>query len=72
MLHGVKFEFNKSRLTAKADSLLDLVAISLKKNPDVKVEVAGHCDWIGTDAYNQRLSIRERNAVRDYLINERC
>ena len=68
VLHGVKFEFDRSRLTVKADSLLDLVAISLKKHPDVKVEVAGHCDWTGSEAYNQRLSIQRAEAVRDYLI----
>jgi len=70
VLHGVKFEFDKSRLTVKADSLLDLVAISLKRRPDVKVEVVGHCDWVGTEAYNQRLSIRRAEAVRDYLISK--
>ena len=68
ILHNVKFEFDSSRLTVKADSLLDLVAISLKARPDVKVEIAGHCDWIGTEAYNQALSIRRAEAVRDYLI----
>jgi outer membrane protein OmpA-like peptidoglycan-associated protein len=68
VLHGVKFEFDKSRLTVKADSLLDLVAISMKKHPDAKVEVIGHTDWVGTEAYNQRLSIQRAEAVRDYLI----
>jgi len=66
----VKFEFDKSRLTVRADSLLDLVAASLKKNPDVKVEVVGHCDWVGSEAYNQELSIRRAEAVRDYLISK--
>ena len=70
VLHGVKFEFDKSRLTVRADSLLDLVAASLKKRPDVKVEVVGHCDWIGSEAYNQKLSIRRAEAVRDYLIRK--
>src|SRR4030066_205574 len=56
VLHGVKFEFDKSRLTIKADSLLDLVATSLKRRPDVKVSVVGHCDWVGSEAYNQKLS----------------
>jgi len=70
LLHGVKFEFDKSRLTVKADSILDLVAASLEKRPDVKVEVAGHCDWIGSEAYNQGLSIRRAEAVRDYLISK--
>jgi len=68
VLTGVNLEFDKSRLTVKADNILDLVAASLKKNPDVKVEVDGHCDWIGSDAYNQKLSVRRANAVRDYLI----
>jgi OOP family OmpA-OmpF porin len=44
------------------------VAASLKTLPDVKVEVAGHCDWIGSEAYNQKLSIQRAEAVRDYLI----
>jgi len=68
VLHGVKFEFDKSRLTIKADSLLDLVATSLKRRPDVKVSVVGHCDWVGSEAYNQKLSILRAEAVRDYLI----
>jgi len=68
VLHNVKFEFDKSRLTVRADSLLDLVAISLKKKPDVKVEVTGHTDWTGSEAYNQNLSIQRAEAVRDYLI----
>lgn len=70
ILHGVKFEFDKSRLTVKADSLLDLVAASMQRRPDVKVEVGGHCDWIGSDAYNQKLSLRRAEAVRDYLISK--
>jgi outer membrane protein OmpA-like peptidoglycan-associated protein/opacity protein-like surface antigen len=70
ILHGVKFEFDKSRLTVKADSLLDLVAASMKKNPDARVEVVGHTDWIGSEAYNQELSIRRAEAVRDYLISK--
>jgi len=68
VLHDVKFEFDKFRLTVKADSLLDLVAASLKRRPDVKVEIAGHCDWIGSEAYNQKLSVQRAEAVRDYLI----
>ncbi len=70
ILHNVKFEFDKSRLTVKADSLLDLVAVSMERRPDVKVEVSGHCDWVGSDDYNQNLSIQRAEAVRDYLISK--
>jgi len=70
VLLGVKFEFDKSNLSLRADSLLDLVAASLKSKPDVKVQVVGHCDWIGPEAYNQTLSIQRAKAVRDYLISK--
>jgi outer membrane protein OmpA-like peptidoglycan-associated protein len=70
VLHGVNFEFNKSILTAKAQTILDRVAASLKKRPDVKVEIAGHCDWVGSDAYNLKLSDRRAASVRAYLISK--
>lgn len=30
----------------------------------------GHTDWIGTDAYNQKLSERRANAVKAYLVSK--
>ncbi|MBN1884845.1 MAG: PKD domain-containing protein [Candidatus Krumholzibacteriota bacterium] len=70
ILHGVNFGFDKSKLTIAADDILDQVAASLKIRPDVKVDVVGHCDWTGTEAYNQKLSVRRAEAVRDYLISK--
>ena len=37
VFHGVNFKINKSRLTVKADPILDLAATSLKRKPHVKV-----------------------------------
>ena len=37
------------------------------KFPNLKVDVSGHTDWIGTDAYNQALSERRANSVQQYL-----
>jgi OOP family OmpA-OmpF porin len=34
------------------------------------VDVSGHTDWIGTDAYNQALSERRANTVKDYLVQK--
>src|SRR3546814_8514723 len=39
----------------------------LNRYPDLRVEVAGHTDSKGTDAYNQALSERRASAVYDYL-----
>jgi OOP family OmpA-OmpF porin len=70
VLHGVHFEFNKSILTADSKTILNAVATSLIARPDVKVEIAGHTDWIGSDAYNLKLSNERADAVMQYLISK--
>lgn len=69
-LDGVTFEFNKARLRPDAQTILDDASETLKKYPDMKVEVAGHTDNIGDDAYNQRLSQERAAAVRDYFVEK--
>ena len=44
-------------------------AAALKANPGVTVNVNGYCDAKGSVRYNQRLSERRANAVRDYLVS---
>jgi OOP family OmpA-OmpF porin len=66
-LRGVNFDFDKSTLRPDAIAILDEAITILKKYPELKVEVAGHTDAIGTDAYNQKLSERRAQAVYDYL-----
>ena len=67
VLHGVNFDFNKATLTLNAKSLLDQVAGALVARPDIKVEVEGHTDGKGGDAYNQRLSEARAESVEHYL-----
>ena len=66
-LQGVTFEFNSANLTSASRPVLDVVAADLKKYPRLKVEVQGHTDSVGADAYNQALSDRRAKAVFDYL-----
>jgi OOP family OmpA-OmpF porin len=66
-LKGVNFDFDKSTLRPDAVAILNEAIEILKRYPDLKVEVAGHTDSIGTDAYNQGLSERRAHAVYDYL-----
>jgi len=69
-LNGVTFEFNKVRLRPDAQTILDLATDILKKYPDMEVEVAGHTDNIGSDAYNQKLSEGRATSVRDYFVEK--
>jgi len=63
----VTFEFDKARLTPDARVLLDMVSDALLARTDIQVEVAGHTDSKGSDAYNQKLSERRALAVKEYL-----
>lgn len=67
VLRGVNFEFDKSKLTVNAKTLLDMVADALLARTDIKVEIDGHTDAKGSDAYNQKLSERRAQSVKDYL-----
>lgn len=64
------FDFDKSVLKAEGKKSLD-EAVAKMKGIDVEVIIAtGHTDSIGTEAYNQKLSERRANAVKDYLVSK--
>lgn len=67
ILRGVNFEFDSDRLTPEAKEILKQVAQTLQAYPDVNVEIAGHTDSIGTDAYNLGLSEKRSIAVKSFL-----
>lgn len=65
------FGFDRAELTdvgkARLDDLLNgLTATDLQAQ---KIQITGHTDRIGDDAYNQRLSERRAAAVQDYLVS---
>ena len=66
-LKGVNFDFDKDTLRPDAVAILDEAIAILGKYPQLRVEVAGHTDAIGSDEYNQGLSDRRARAVYDYL-----
>jgi outer membrane protein OmpA-like peptidoglycan-associated protein len=68
VLRGVHFDFDKSNIREDSVPILREAAETLKLNPDVHVIVEGHTDSKGSDAYNDKLSVRRANAVRAYLV----
>lgn len=69
-LEGVGFEVNSATLTADSREVLDSIAADLKKYPRLKIELQGHTDSTGADAYNMQLSQRRAESVRAYLIEQ--
>ena len=69
VLKGVNFQFNKDTLTLNAKNILNDVAAALDARKDIKVEIDGHTDSKGSDAYNQKLSERRAASVKRYLIS---
>ncbi len=70
VLRGVNFEFGKATLTGDSYVILDQVYASLVEWPEVKVEIRGHTDSIGSRLSNKRLSYNRAMSVRNYLIQK--
>lgn len=67
----IHFEFDKANIRPQSYPILDDVVSIIKSNPGIKqVRIEGHTDSIGSDAYNQKLSERRANSVKQYLINK--
>jgi OOP family OmpA-OmpF porin len=64
------FDFDKATLKSEATAKLDDL-VSKTKGINLEVIIAvGHTDSVGSDAYNQKLSIRRSEAVKAYLVSK--
>jgi outer membrane protein OmpA-like peptidoglycan-associated protein len=68
VLQNIQFEFNSSALTVDSESGIQILTDFLKRNPDLKVELAGHTDNVGNESYNQKLSADRAETVRKALV----
>ena len=68
MIDNIFFDFNSANLRAEsAQSLNELVQL-LNDNAGVTIEIGAHCDYVGDDDYNKRLSQQRAESVVEYLI----
>jgi OmpA-OmpF porin, OOP family len=66
----VFFDFNKSDLTAEALGVVQQAVKTAQSSGMVRVLVTGHTDTVGSDSYNQGLSVRRAEAVKDEMTRE--
>jgi len=66
----VFFDWDRSDITAEADEIIRAAATNAKELGSVRITATGHADRSGPDAYNQALSQRRAQAVRDVLVRE--
>ena len=67
MPSGITFDFDRYDLKGEFRPVLDNLANTLNQYDQTRIEVVGHTDSKGTDAYNQTLSQNRANSVAGYL-----
>ena len=71
ILKNIFFDFDKSTLRTESTNELERLTNLLKVDaPTLKIEISGHTDSKGADAYNKVLSNNRAKAVVDYLISK--
>ena len=65
----VLFDFNKYTLKPEARERLARISGIVLAYPDLKLQIEGYTDSIGSDEYNQTLSEKRAESVRDYLVS---
>jgi outer membrane protein OmpA-like peptidoglycan-associated protein/opacity protein-like surface antigen len=69
-MKNIFFDFNKSTLKPESFKELNKLVQFMNDNPDVKIEITGHTDNVGSNEYNLNLSKNRAKAVADYVISK--
>ncbi|MFH1940860.1 MAG: OmpA family protein [bacterium] len=66
----IEFDFASSKLSVRSKRILDRAVELIDRITEPKIEIGGHTDNVGSDAWNTRLSAARANSVRMYLIEK--
>lgn len=69
-LRAINFKAGSADLLPSSDRALDDIVASLKKYPEVKIEIRGYTDNVGNEEFNKQLSRKRAIAVGKYLVNK--
>jgi outer membrane protein OmpA-like peptidoglycan-associated protein/tetratricopeptide (TPR) repeat protein len=67
VLRNIYFDFDKWSFKNESYNELNKLERMMQQNPNIRVEISGHTDNIGTQAYNMFLSRKRAEAVKDFL-----
>ena len=69
-LNNIFFDSGKYDLLSESFAELDILFGLLKDNKNIKIEIAGHTDAVGSDVANMELSKNRANSVQKYLVGK--
>jgi outer membrane protein OmpA-like peptidoglycan-associated protein len=70
VLRNIFFDLDKATLRPASTAELERLLKLMTDNPTLKIEISGHTDSQGDNAYNKKLSENRAKAVVDYLIGK--
>jgi outer membrane protein OmpA-like peptidoglycan-associated protein len=70
VFENVYFNENKTNIDPVAAKALDRDGMILKDNPDIKVEIGGHTDSLGSEAARQKISEKRAESAKKYLMDK--
>ncbi len=70
VLHNLFFAFNSAEIESKSTAEIAHLMRFMRQNPNVRIEIVGHTDNIGTETYNRQLSQARADALRRALIDQ--
>jgi len=68
-VRNIHFETAKWDILPEDEAVLNELGKIFIQWPQLQIEIGGHCDWRGSDAYNQTLSEHRANAVKEWLLS---
>ena len=69
LLKDIRFDFDIYYIRREDVEILRQNAAFLKKSPEMKIQIEGHCDERGTSEYNLALGERRANSAKRYLVS---
>lgn len=70
IVNNIYFDFQSYTITSASQETLKRIQGALLQSPDMHIEIGGHTDNIGSEAYNLKLSQQRAEAVKNYLVEK--